>query len=294
MNRTVTFRTLLLANGLSILLLAAAMIATSTLAGPTWQAAPAGNATTTTISYQGHLTNPGGTPVSATLPMTFNLYTASTGGTAVWTEQRSGSNAVPVSNGLFNVALGSVTPIPVNLFGAPLWLGISVNGDAEMSPRERLNGGYATVAGTVPDGSISSSKQTIVALHATDNQYVRIQGANENTLVSEVVFNNLPAGDVFVMATLTGRLEPSAGSAGTLWLETDGVVLTRIPTHTLFKMDGQYVEFALHSVVSNFRGGDLRLQIRARTEEVNADLQFGFRGGTDDRGGRKVSIIAGL
>ncbi|NCC31613.1 MAG: hypothetical protein EOM24_06240 [Chloroflexia bacterium] len=151
MNRTVTFRTLLLANGLSILLLAAAMIATSTLAGPTWQAAPAGNATTTTISYQGHLTNPGGTPVSATLPMTFNLYTASTGGTAVWTEQRSGSNAVPVSNGLFNVALGSVTPIPVNLFGAPLWLGISVNGDAEMSPREQLASvPYAAVAGNVP------------------------------------------------------------------------------------------------------------------------------------------------
>ncbi|PDV97907.1 hypothetical protein [Candidatus Chloroploca asiatica] len=152
MNRTVTFRTLLLANGLSILLLVAAMLATSTLAGPTWQAAPAGNtATTTTINYQGHLTNPGGTPVSATLPMTFNLYAAPTGGTAVWTEQRSGSNAVPVSNGLFNVALGSVTPIPVNLFGAPLWLGISVNGDAEMSPREQLASvPYAAVAGNVP------------------------------------------------------------------------------------------------------------------------------------------------
>ncbi|NCC31614.1 MAG: hypothetical protein EOM24_06245 [Chloroflexia bacterium] len=289
MNRSITFRTQIAINTVTLCLVAFMLLASNTLANSN-VANTVSSTATATISYQGHLTNPDGTPVSATLPMTFNLYAAPTGGTAVWTEQRSGSNAVPVSNGLFNVALGSVTPIPVNLFGTPLWLGISVNGDAEMSPRERLDGGYATVAGTVPDGSISSSKQTIVALHATDNKYVRIQGAKENTLISEVVFNNLPAGDVFVMATLTGRLEPSAGSAGTLWLETDGVVLTRIPTHTLFLMDGQYVEFALHSVVSNFRGGDLRLQIRARTEEVNADLQFGF----DDRGGRKVSIIAGL
>ena len=90
--------------------------------------------------------------------MTFNLYAAPTGGTAAWTEQRSGGNAVPVSNGLFNVSLGSVTPMPLSLLSAPLWLGVSVNGDAEMSPRERMDGGYAAVAGTVPDGSILSGK----------------------------------------------------------------------------------------------------------------------------------------
>ena len=151
MNRPITFRTLLLTNGLTILLLAVAMLATSTLAGPAWQVATAGSAATTTISYQGHLTNPSGTPVSATLPMTFNLYAAPTGGTAAWTEQRSGGNAVPVSNGLFNVSLGSVTPMPLSLLSAPLWLGVSVNGDAEMTPREQLASvPYAAVAGNMP------------------------------------------------------------------------------------------------------------------------------------------------
>jgi hypothetical protein len=98
--------------------------------------------------------------VNGDLPMTFALYDAPTGGTAVWTEERSGSNTVPVTAGLFNVLLGSVTPIDVNLFQQQgLWLGISVNGDAEMTPREPLSDvAYASVAGTVPDGSISSNK----------------------------------------------------------------------------------------------------------------------------------------
>ena len=158
MNRSMTFRTQLTMNVGTLLLVALMFLASNTFANPSAATNTVSATATTTISYQGHLTNTSGTPVSATLPMTFNLYAAPTGGTTAWTELRSGSNAVPVSNGLFNVALGSLTPIPVSLLSTPLWLGVSVNGDAEMSPRERLDGGYAAVAGTVPDGSITSSK----------------------------------------------------------------------------------------------------------------------------------------
>src|SRR4051794_10823037 len=73
------------------------------------------SATTTTISYQGRLTNAAGTAVSTTLPMTFRLYTVPTGGTAVWTEARTATNAVPVSGGLFNILLGSIVPVPISL-----------------------------------------------------------------------------------------------------------------------------------------------------------------------------------
>ncbi|PDV97906.1 hypothetical protein [Candidatus Chloroploca asiatica] len=168
MNRSITFRTQIAINTVTLCLVAFMLLASNTFANSN-VANTVSSTTTTTISYQGHLTSPDGTAVSATLPMTFNLYTGPTGGTAVWTEQRSGSNAVPVSNGLFNVALGSVTPIPVSLLNAPLWLGISVNSDAEMSPREQLASvPYAAVAGNVPDGSITQLQAPSLVRSAND------------------------------------------------------------------------------------------------------------------------------
>ena len=84
---------------------------------------------TTTISYQGRLADSGGTPVSsAGLGMTFKLYNAASGGSALWTETYAG---VPVNNGLFHVLLGSITPIPASLFSSndTLFLGIKVGAD---------------------------------------------------------------------------------------------------------------------------------------------------------------------
>lgn len=154
MNRPITLRTQLLMNITTVLLVAVMLLASQTFANPTEPSADlAATVATTpsTISYQGHLTDAQGQPINTTTPMTFRLYTASTGGTAVWTEERTGANAVPVTNGLFNVLLGSVTPIPSNLFNQPLWLGITVGNDAEMSPREQLGSvPYAVVASNTP------------------------------------------------------------------------------------------------------------------------------------------------
>jgi hypothetical protein len=150
-------------NGITLALVALIVLASNTFASPgpaTPAAAPASDAMpTTTISYQGHLLDQDGQPVTADLPMTFKLYPDQASTDAVWTEERSGAAAVPVTNGLFHVLLGSVEPITTTLLSQPLWLGISVDGDAEMQPREVLNTtSYAAVAGTVPEGSISSNK----------------------------------------------------------------------------------------------------------------------------------------
>ena len=157
-------------------IIAIALVFTSTIAARS-NASPTlfPSATTTTISYQGTLSNAGGQPVNGATPMTFKLYTAPSGGTALWTEARAGANSVPINNGLFNVLLGSVTPIDVNLLSQDLWLGISVNSDAEMSPREKLGSvPFAAMAGTVPDGSITSDKlrPTIGHSYLTTEQMV--------------------------------------------------------------------------------------------------------------------------
>ena len=112
-------------------LLAAIAIFSLTLGGFAAAQAPR------TINYQGYLVNfPSGTPANGTLPMSFALYPVATGGAAVWTEAQS---SVVVSNGTYNIRLGSVTPIPPSLsFNNAYFLGVSVGADAEMTPRHQL------------------------------------------------------------------------------------------------------------------------------------------------------------
>lgn len=47
--------------------------------------------------------------------MTFSIYNGPTGGTPLWTETLD----VAVTNGVFAVELGKVTPMPAALVGAP-------------------------------------------------------------------------------------------------------------------------------------------------------------------------------
>lgn len=124
-------------------------------------AAPATSATT--IPYQGRLANASGQPITDMKPMTFRLWDVGSGGTPLWTEAWSGPNSVRVSDGLFNVMLGSVTPIPASVVAsnATLWLGITVGADSEMAPRVQLGTvPYAMQALSVPDDSISAAKLT--------------------------------------------------------------------------------------------------------------------------------------
>ncbi|MFH0714908.1 MAG: hypothetical protein V1847_04245 [Candidatus Diapherotrites archaeon] len=89
------------------------------------------------MNFQGRLKNSSGTDINTTVDMVFKLYTASSGGTAIWTETRSGANTVTVSNGIFSVLLGEITSLDVN-FDQQYWLGITVASDSEMSPRLKL------------------------------------------------------------------------------------------------------------------------------------------------------------
>lgn len=89
-----------------------------------------------TISYQGRLSDASGLPISGTRNITFSLYTTATGGSPIWTETH---NNVPISNGLYNVMLGSVNPFPPNVdFSQQYWLGVQIGIDPELTPRYQL------------------------------------------------------------------------------------------------------------------------------------------------------------
>lgn len=110
------------------------------------------------INYQGWLGSTGDTTyggITDTLGMAFRLYVASTGGSLVWSETHI---AVPVIRGIFNVLLGSDTPIPTSIFtGDPLWLEIQVMTDT-LSPRQKLvSVGYAIKALKADSAGVSEN-----------------------------------------------------------------------------------------------------------------------------------------
>ena len=97
------------------------------------------------INYQGRLVDAGGSPVTGSHSITLAIYDADTGGPALWSEIHP---SVSVDNGVFHIIMGSVTPIELS-FGDDYWLGVTVDTDSEMTPRQRLvSVGYAFKANT--------------------------------------------------------------------------------------------------------------------------------------------------
>lgn len=107
-----------------------------------------------TLSYQGTLTDKSGNPITATKTIDFKLYDVVTGGTALWTETQT----VTVSSGRFGVVLGVVTPFDSSILTGNTWIGVTIQGETEMTPRQKLTSvAYAHVAGKVLDQSVTAA-----------------------------------------------------------------------------------------------------------------------------------------
>jgi hypothetical protein len=120
-----------------------------------------------TLNYQGRLTFAGGGPIpdSTGNTVVFRLFDSPSGGIQVWSEAWNGT--VVSTNGLFNVVLGSNTPLAA-AFDIPYWLEIQVNGDATpMAPRQPLTmAPYAFRAVSVAAPLNLTSSSAAAALYA--------------------------------------------------------------------------------------------------------------------------------
>ena len=100
------------------------------------------------LNYQGKLSNSAGSPLSGTYSFGFTLYSQASGGSFIFQDLNyTAGNAVSVSNGVYSVQIGSMTPggIPPSVFfNSEVWLEVTIgqgstNTSPEtLAPRERL------------------------------------------------------------------------------------------------------------------------------------------------------------
>ncbi len=87
------------------------------------------------VRYQGQAVDTQGVPLEGPYNLTFRLYDAETAGTVIWQETQAG---VVLAGGHFSVLLGSVTSLASVDWTQPQWLGVQVNGEPELAPRQRI------------------------------------------------------------------------------------------------------------------------------------------------------------
>ncbi|MGQ0722510.1 MAG: tail fiber domain-containing protein [Candidatus Eiseniibacteriota bacterium] len=135
----------------------------------------------TAIAFQGFLADSGGTPLDGSVDLDVALYDAPAGGNRVWPIAAPEAHAaVPVNDGVFQIAIGGIDPlVPDDFDGSPLYLGIAVNSEPEL-PRTQLlstpfairaeradqadalvTGADLTTSGTATVGDGSSSALTV-------------------------------------------------------------------------------------------------------------------------------------
>lgn len=141
-----------------------------------------------TLNYQGHLTDGNGAPIDGVVNIAFRIYDVDLGGLPLWTDNRS----VNVQQGVFSIELGdSTSPFPVGLFETPLWIGISIETDNEMTPRRPItSAGYAFKAGdanTLDGSSVSSLDQSA---HVADTGNPHNVTASQTGAVTATEFGN--------------------------------------------------------------------------------------------------------
>jgi hypothetical protein len=161
-------------------------------------AAGAAHAQSTAISYQGQLNTTNG-PANGLYDFTFNLYAVAASGAPLTTALVS--NAVPVSNGLFNVNLNFGNQFP----GADRWLGIAVRSNGApsfvtLAPRQYLastpyairaldagTAGTATTATTATGVAAGVVNTTALANGAVDSAKIADGSITANDLSPAVL-----------------------------------------------------------------------------------------------------------
>ncbi len=174
-----------------------------------------------TMSYQGVLRgDDGSVVVDGDYELEFVICTDPIGAVPLWEETQT----VPVADGIFNVVLGSVTPIDLD-FDVPYWLGISVEGE-ELSPRVELTSApYAFRAAYAESAPGIGGLTLPYGGNVESNDTPAFQVRNDGTNGAGFFYVNNPASPSSALAARTtgtgsavfGGVWSGTGTPGSFW-----------------------------------------------------------------------------
>ena len=147
------------------------------------------------LHYSGFATDGAGDPLNCpntfecatSFDLKFRIYSEGEGGAVYWEETHS---AVSFYDGSFHVALGTVTPIDADLLSGDRWLGVAVNDNEEMLPRQKLlSAAYAIRAGTVENAENAAqlgglSPADYASAESVTELQTIIDGSDDDTLAA--------------------------------------------------------------------------------------------------------------
>jgi hypothetical protein len=147
-------------------------------------------------------------------------------GTSAAGSQPTAAVALTVSNGLYSVLLGdatltNMTAIPATVFNNAdvrlrVWFNDGTNGSQLLAPDQRIAAvGYAMIAGTVPDGAITSAKIAPQAVTATQlaNSAVNVTKI-DTAQVQARVTGTAPAGSFITGINANGTVTTAPDNTG--------------------------------------------------------------------------------
>jgi hypothetical protein len=121
----------------------------------------------------------------------FTIYDAATDGNSKWTETQS---SIVVTEGLFNILLGSTNPIPDTVFNEPnRYLGITVDADPELVPRSQITSvAYAKRVSTIDgasggevSGDLVLSGKATIGLGCESNGLYSFVAGQDNSAIGQ-------------------------------------------------------------------------------------------------------------
>lgn len=158
-----------------------------------------------TLSFKGALTDKKGAPITKDSSLHFSIYANPTGQEEkLWEETRQ---IKPDARGGFIVALGEGKEIPASIFtgGEKLYIGVSVDNEAELTPRQQI-----------PNVALAEDSQTLQGLLPLTHP----KAGSENVILALDSSGNL---------TLGGEKAHTFQSGGSFQIKGQNIILAALP-----------------------------------------------------------------
>jgi hypothetical protein len=165
------------------------------------------------ISFQGKLLR-SGSPAGGTYNLTFRIYDVASGGVALWSESQN----VSVNDGVYNVYLGSITPIRLD-FSKQYWLEVQV-GTETLSPRYKLTVGPYSFRALVAN-SLQGLTTTVSQLNQLSGINTTVNSTNLNILTGGLDASSLHHHDTLYYTKT--QLNTSGGGGQVHWNNIIGI-----------------------------------------------------------------------